>query len=247
MKQHTAVIIDDVEIARDALRADIQAYLPEIEIVGEADGVLSGAKVIREKKPTIVYLDIHLTDGDGFDLLQILEDRTLKVIFTTASDAHAIRAFRISAVDYLLKPIDHEELITATRKAIEDMGQVQVSPTLIKENLQQPSTLVLHTSEQIKVCPIETIVRLEAMGNYTYFYFQDGSKLLVTKTLKDYNTILEDLPFLRVHQSHLIHLNHLKSYIKTEGGYLLMNDDSRIPVSVRKKSQVMEALDKLGR
>ncbi len=247
MNNTTAVIIDDVAIARQALRADIEKYIPEVEIVGEAEGVLSGAKLIRETNPSIIYLDIHLTDGDGFDLLNILGDSTYKVIFTTASDAHAIRAFKISAVDYLLKPIDHTELVTATHKAIEHLGSGNVKPDLIKNNIEKPSTLVLHTSEQIKLCPIDEIVRLEAMGNYTYFFFTDGTKLLVTKTLKDYDSMLSDLQFLRVHQSHLIHLNHLRSYVKSEGGYLLMDDDSRVPVSVRKKPMVMEELDKLGR
>jgi two-component system LytT family response regulator len=188
-------------------------------------------------------LDIHLTDGDGFDILEICNPVRGQVIFTTASDQHAIKAFRFSAIDYLLKPIDPEQLHQAILKSQENIMQKHVDVETYKNNYKNPDKLVLHTSEVLKICRLEEIVRLESMGNYTYFFFEKGDKLLITKTLKEYHDLLNEDNFLRVHQSHLINLQHLSSYVKSEGGYLLMKDGARVPVSVRKKPMVMEAIE----
>ena len=243
----TAVIIDDMDLARKALKADIETYCPQIEIIGEAGSVVSGAKLIEQKRPDITFLDIHLGDGEGFDILEILPETDTKVIFITASNQHAIQAFRFSAVDYLLKPIDPTLLVSAVAKAIQTSGNNNVNMEMLKSNIQQPTKLALHTSDLIKIVELYEIVRLEAMGNYTTFHFTDGNKLLVTKTLKDYHDLLKSQNFLRVHQSHLINLAHLKAYIKSEGGYLLMENNSRIPVSVRKKPGVILAIDEYAK
>jgi two-component system LytT family response regulator len=243
MQTKTAIIIDDMALARKALRADIETYCPEINIIGEAESVVSGAKLISSTTPDITFLDIHLNDGEGFDILEILPSVDTKVIFTTASDQHAIQAFRFSAVDYLLKPIDPHLLQKAVEKAINLLGSQDQDFSVLKSNMTSPDKLSLHTAEQIKVVGLEEIIRLEAMGNYTQFFFKDTTKLLVTRTLKEYSDMLTSKDFLRVHQSHLINLRHLKAYIKSEGGYLLMNDKSRIPVSVRKKPSVIQAID----
>lgn len=243
MKELKAIIIDDNELARISLKEDIKDQCPEITIVGESDGVVQGAKLIRHSHPDVVFLDIHLDDGDGFDIIELVPDYKGKIIFTTASDQHAIKAFRFSAVDYLLKPIDPSLLRSAVDKLNSQIHQEITSLSLLKANMTSPSKLALHTAEMIKISEVEEIIRLEAMGNYTTFYFTDGSKLLVTRTLKDYEDLLKEHHFLRVHQSHLINLRHLNAYIKTEGGYLMMQDKSRIPVSVRKKPSVMKAID----
>ena len=238
-----AVIIDDMELARRALFADLESYCPEIEVIGEAESVVSGIKLLKKAIPDIVFLDIHLNDGDGFDILEIIPEIGSKVIFTTASNDHAIQAFRFSAVDYLLKPIDPELLQSAVRK-VQDKLSIDITQVeTLKKNIDQPTKLALHTAEVIKVVDFQEIIRLEAMGNYTTFFFTDQSKLLITKTLKEYDLILRGQNFLRVHQSHLINMSHLKAYIKSEGGYLLMDDNSRVPVSVRKKAQVIQAID----
>lgn len=243
----TAIIIDDIAEARQNLREDLSAYCPNIKVIGEAEGVVSGAKLLRKKQGDLLFLDIQMPDGDGFDLLEIVPNLRSKVIFTTASDAYAIRAFRFSAVDYLLKPIDPDELMTAVQKA-ENQGiskqeaQLEVLLNNMKGE-QQLKRLALHTQEKIHVTQIEDIVRMEADGNCTFFHFKDKTRLLVTKTLKEYDQLLSDHPFMRVHQSHLVNMYQIHSYIKTEGGYLLMKDGARVPVSVRKKPEVVRQLD----
>ena len=246
-----AIIIDDVATARETLQEDVATYCPDIEIIGTADGVVSGAKLLRELKPDLLFLDIELQDGTGFDVLEIVHDLTAKVIFTTASNAYAIKAFRFSATDYLLKPIDPDELMEAVEKAKKEnttTANQKESIDLLLESMktkQTPRKLALHSQEKIHVANVEDIVRLEAGGNCTFFHFQDKSRLLVTKTLKEYDKMLSDAGFLRVHQSHLVNTELIKAYIKTEGGYLLMQNGERVPVSVRKKTEVMKVLDTL--
>ena len=173
-------------------------------------------------------------DGDGFDLLDIIADEDIQVIFTTASKDHAIRAFRFRAVDYLLKPIDPDQLAAAIAKL-----ETQPLKTSMPDETTK-GTITLNTQDEIRLVPLNEIIRLEAMGNYTTFYIKDG-KILVTKTLKEFEKVLP-ASFLRVHQSHLVNKRQIQAYIKTEGGYLKMRDDSNVPVSVRKKAFVMDAL-----
>lgn len=240
----TAVIIDDLELARISLRADIEDHYPDIDIVGEADGIVSGAKLLKLSNPDIAFLDIEMNDGIGFDLLDILPNLKTKVIFVTGSKEYAIRAFQYSAIDYLMKPVDSDLLIAAVEKVATQMKSSPQQIELLKETYQTNKIhkIALHTTEQILITSIKDIVRLESMGNYTQFYFADGSKTLITKTLKIYDKMLSGQGFLRVHQSHLVNIEHVKAYIKTEGGYLTMKDGSMVPVSVRKKASVMEIL-----
>lgn len=228
-----AVIIDDMPLAIASLAKDIEETGLNIEVVGTAEGVISGAKLLKSVEPDLIFLDIHMGDGDGFDLLDIIDNRQYKVIFTTASKDHAIKAFQFSAVDYLLKPIDPELLKKAIEKMNRDTG---VSG-------KKAGSITLNTQEEMRLARIDQIIRLEAMGNYTNFHFIDEPKLLVTKTLKEFEKLLPD-HFLRVHQSHLVNRNHIKAYIKTEGGYLLMNDGSHVAVAVRKKPGLIELLSK---
>ncbi len=239
-----AVIIDDVAQARDNLKTDISSYCDEVEIIGEADGVVSGAKLIKETKPQLVFLDIQMQDGSGFDLLEILPDLDFKVIFTTASDEYAIKAFKFSATDYLLKPVDPDELMAAVEKA-HDQTTDKASIDLLKDKMSSKKEfkrLALHTLDKIHIVEITDIVRCESSVNYTTFFFTDGKKLLVTKTLKEYDTMLSDKGFYRVHQSHLINVNLVKEFVKTDGGYLVMKDGSNVPVSTRKKAVVMDMI-----
>ena len=242
-----AVIIDDLSEAREALKQDIKEYTPQIEILGEADGVLTGAKLVKEKKPDILFLDIQMNDGDGFDLLDIIDREKYKVIFTTSSDSYAIKAFKFSAVDYLLKPIDPDELVSAVEKidasTVKDENMDVLMETLKSSN--RPKRVVLVTQDRIFVKDIEEIVRCESNINYTWFYLLDGTKILVSKTLKEYDKMLSDHNFYRVHQSHLINAAYIKEYVKSDGGYLLMKDGSSVPVSTRRKQEVMDMLANL--
>ncbi len=244
----TAIIIDDVPQARQTLKEDIEHWCPELEIIGDAEGVVSGAKILREKVPDILFLDIQLKDGTGFDILEILPDIKSKVIFTTASDNYAIRAFRFSAIDYLLKPIDPDELVEAVSKAKNQLGGQSEKLNLLLDNVKNQSTpkkLALHTLEKIHVVEISNILRCESSGNYTIFYFSDRPKLLVTKTLKEFDNLLQEYRFLRVHQSHLINSEQIKEYVKSDGGYIVLHDGTKIPVSVRKRAAVVKMLEAL--
>jgi len=242
----TAVIIDDIELARISLRADIEDHCPNIDIIGEADGVVAGAKLLKQAAPDIAFLDIEMKDGDGFDVLDIIPQLQTKIIFVTGSSEYAIRAFRYSAVDYLTKPVDADELIEAVEKATQVRTNSAEQMSILKssyQNTNEPQRkIALHTAEQIMLAEIKDIVRLESMGNYSQFYFADGSKVLITKTLKTYDSLLSQQGFERVHQSHLVNMEYVKAYVKTEGGYLSMKDDSIVPVSVRKKAHVMSLL-----
>jgi len=241
----TAVIIDDIELARISLRADIEDHCPHIDIIGEADGVVAGAKLLKQAKPDIVFLDIEMNDGIGFDLLDIVPNLESKVIFVTGSSEYAIKAFQYSAIDYIMKPVEADLLIKAVEKVALTNSPTAEQVDLLKSNYRQSkpsSKLALHTTEQILVTDIKDIIRLESTGNYTQFYFADGSKILITKTLKTYDSLLTKAGFMRVHQSHLVNLEYVKAYVKTEGGYLTMKDDSMVPVSVRKKPLVVERL-----
>ncbi|MEM9024632.1 MAG: LytTR family DNA-binding domain-containing protein, partial [Bacteroidota bacterium] len=164
-----------------------------------------------------------------------------------ASDAFAIRAFRFSAVDYLLKPIDPDELVAAVRKLKANPEPSPDTLDLLARQLQQPKPerLALNTQDKIHIAEIANIVRCESQGNYTMFYFHDGGRMLVTKTLKEYDNLLSGHRFLRVHQSHLINLRYLKEFVKTDGGYLVMKDQTQVPVSSRKRHQVLEVIERL--
>ena len=240
-----AIIVDDLSDARLAIRSDVEAYCPEVLIVGEADGVVSGAKMIKELEPDLIFLDIQMQDGSGFDLLEITGTDKFKVIFTTASDEYAIKAFKFSAVDYLMKPIDPDELKEAVEKSLKNAhnGSVEVLKDVIQDG--SIKRIALNTQEKILIKEISEIVRCESNVNYTMFYFSDSTRLLVTKTLKEYDELLSTYDFLRVHQSHLINSKYVKEYNKSDGGYLVLKDNSTVPVSTRRKNIVMEMIAKL--
>ena len=241
----TAIIIDDVPQARKTLQQDLEIYCPEIKLIGTAEGVVSGAKLLKKESPDILFLDIQMKDGSGFDLLDLLPTINFHLIFTTASDAFAIKAFRYAAIDYLLKPIDPEELIEAVEKAKNTPATASESFDLLKTTIQEkaiPKKLALHTQDKIQITAVGDIIRCASNGNYTQFYFTNGEKLLVTKTLKEYDKLLSENNFIRVHQSHLVNPNHVKAFLKIDGGYLKMVDGAEVPVSSRKKAMVLVAI-----
>lgn len=244
-----AIIIDDIEQARITLKKDLEAYAPDVQVIAEAGGVIEGAKLLKSVKPDVLFLDIQMQDGSGFDLLDILKEINFKIIFITASDAHAIKAFRYAAIDYLLKPVDPDELVAALKKLREENVNENEKYKLLNDSLknhQKPhERLALHTQEKIHIVNIQDIIRCESNVNYTEFFFSGGKKLLVTKTLKDFEDLLADQGFYRVHQSHLINTKYIKEFVKTDGGYLLMNDGCNVPVSTRKRPEVMKMLEEL--
>jgi len=243
----TAVIVEDMINAQEALARDLRNCAPEIKIIGKAAGVVAGAKLLKAVKPDVLFLDIELEDGTGFDLLEIIPDINFKIIFTTASDQHAIKAFRFSAIDYLLKPIDLDALREAVAKIYLTDSKDKVNVLLDHWSAESRSKrIALQNSDKIQITNVEDIVRCQAENNYTTFHFIDGQRFLVSRTLKSYEHMLEPFGFTRVHQSHLVNIRLISSYVKTEGGYLVMENGHRVPVSVRKKASVVEMLEQMG-
>ena len=246
MKKLTAILVDDMPVALEMLTNDILNNHKEIEITGTAKSVVEAAKILRKKQPDILFLDIMLGDGTGFDILEIFPNLTSKIIFITASDAFAIKAFKFAAIDYILKPYSDEDLAIAINKVQHqiqpDKKQLDVLQQAVTSPENKPTKISLHTSEKIIVVNIKDIIRCKSDSNYTTFYFTDNSKILVSKTLKYYADMLKEIGFLRVHQSHLVNSKYIKEFIKSDGGYLILTDNSNVPVSVRKRNEVLETI-----
>ncbi len=247
----TAIIVEDMPDALQLLKNDLKANHPEIKVVDTAQSVVEAAKSLRNTEPDILFLDIMLGDGTGFDVLEIFPDLKSKIIFVTASDEYAIRAFKFAAIDYVLKPYSNEELAQAIAKAKKQIQPNKERLNILKDTLsapeQKPDKISLHTLDKIIIVSLDDIIRCESDSNNTIFYLQDGQKIFVTKTLKYFADMLKNYQFLRVHQSHLVNLQCISAFIKTDGGYLMLKNGENIPVSVRKKNEVMEILDRLHR
>lgn len=247
MSTHTAILVDDIPAALKLLENDILQKHPTIHIIGKADSVVSTAKLLRKQEPDILFLDIMLGDGTGFDVLEIFPNLRSKIIFVTASDEYAIRAFKFAAIDYVLKPYSDEDLNSAIEKAKLHIQPAKEQLSVLKDSIttpnQRPKKISLHTLDKIVVVDLDDIVRCQSDNNYTQFFFQDGSKILVTKTLKSFSDMLKNYQFLRVHQSHLVNVKYVKAFIKSDGGYLVLKDKNTVPVSVRKRAEVIDALN----
>lgn len=240
------VIIDDESKGRQALRNFITKYALELNLIGEADCVQAGIELIEKEKPELVFLDIQMPDGTGFDLLtQVMYD-DFKLIFCTAHDKYAVKAFRFSAIDYLLKPLDPDIFTAAINKiSKEDPLLMRSKLEVLNANKNDFSRIALHSAEGISLVNISQIIRLESSVNYTNFVIEGGTNILVSKTLKEYDEILSQQGFVRVHKSHLVNISHVTKYIKGEGGWVVMTDCSKIEVSRRKKEVLLNSLDSI--
>lgn len=247
----TAIIVEDMDDALQLLKSDLEANHPEIKVIDTAQSVVEAAKSLRNQQPDILFLDIMLGDGTGFDVLEIVPDLKSKIIFVTASDEFALRAFKFAAIDYVLKPYSNEELAQAIAKAKEQIQPNKERLNILKDTLsapeQKPNKISLHTLDKIIIVSLDDIVRCESDSNNTIFYLKDGQKIFVTKTLKYFADMLGSYQFVRVHQSHLVNLQCISAFIKTDGGYLLLKNGENIPVSVRKKPEIIEILDRMHR
>ncbi|UPT71878.1 MAG: LytTR family DNA-binding domain-containing protein [Flavobacterium sp. JAD_PAG50586_2] len=246
-----AVVIDDIESIRKENISIIKSGFPEIAIVGQADSVASGIRVIRELLPDLVFLDVEMPDGTGFDLLQKLSPISFKVIFITGYEDFAIRAFRFSAIDYLLKPLDPKELKEAVKKAQDSLTKEVFDMKLhnLFANLERPKDLqklVLKTADKIYSVNIQDIINCEADKNYTTFQFINAPKLIVSSTLKEYETLLRPYNFFRTHKSHLINMAYFDHFVKADGGNtIVMKNKTVIPLSIRKKEEFLISLESL--
>ncbi len=245
------LIIDDEAHIRDSLRKLLARHCPQVSVAGEADGVASGLKAIRELHPDLVLLDIQMADGTGFDLLTALPAIDFKIIFVTAFDQYSLQAFRFSAVDYLLKPVNPEMLAEAVNRAGQQIQEHQrLQMQALKENLKnidkQHKKIILKTTENVYLIGLNEIVACESDDNYTRVYLVKNEKILVSKTLKDYEEMLSGWGFYRVHKSFLINLAHIRRFEKQEGGYIVLANDLKIPVASRKRDEVMEMLERMA-
>lgn len=246
-----AIVIDDIETIRKRNITIIRANCPNISIIGQADSVESGVTAIKQLSPDIVFLDVEMPDGTGFELLQKLSPFHFKVIFITGYEDFAIKAFRFSAIDYLLKPLNAQNLVEAVKKAEDSLGKELFDMKLnnLFANLERPKNLqklILKTSDKIYSVNIQDVVNCESDKNYTTFHFINAPKLIVSTNLKEYETLLAPYNFFRTHQSHLINMAFFDHFIKTEGGNtIIMKNKTVIPLSVRKKEEFLVLLENL--
>ena len=243
------LIIDDEKPTREFIRRMLESFKLNAAIFIDGENVESGIKAIEEVQPDLVLLDIQMPDGNGFDVLRRTQYKKFEVIFITAFQEFAIQAIKFSAMDYILKPIDMEELQSSVTRALDAIHQKadESQFSVLQNNIQpnQKRKLVLKTLESIHVVDIETIIRCEADKNYTSFFLADGKRILVSKTLKDYDTMLSGHNFFRAQQSHLININFIERYDKQDGGYVIMKDGASVPLSPAKKDQFFQLLENL--
>lgn len=244
-----ALIIDDENRTRELIAKMIDSFGFDIETLPVGENVQSGIQAIDELHPDIVFLDIQMPDGTGFDVLKSVKNKNFEVIFITAHEEFAIKAIKFSALDYLLKPIDPTELRAAVEKAIKAIDDKKEDSQFdaLQHNIQphQKRRLVLKTQESVYVVELDEIIRCEADRNYTSFFLVGGKKILVSKTLKEYETLLSSHNFLRVQQSHLINLDYVDRYDKGSGGSVVMKDGSEVPLSPAKRDIFFKILENL--
>jgi len=236
-----ALIVDDEQMSRQTLRKLLDLYCPKVEILGEAGSADEAFTLIQEKSPAVVFLDVEMPFGSGFDLLARFTEIDFEIIFVTAFDQYALKAIKNSALDYLLKPINAEELIEAVRKleAKERTISDNMNVKTLLQNLRQMDAsnnqIVVPTSDGFEFVEIDQVVRFEAEGRYTRIFLAGGNKILICKNLKEFEIMLEEHDFFRTHHSHLVNMQYVKSYSKSDGGFLKMKEGSTVPISRRKK------------
>ena len=243
------LIIDDEKPTRDLIKRMLESFNLNISIYTDGENVATGVKAIEQIEPDLVLLDIQMPDGNGFDVLKQTSYKNFQVIFITAFQEFAIQAIKFSALDYILKPIDMEELQSSITRALESITEKidESQYSALQNNIQpqQKKKLVLKTLESIHIVDIENIIRCEADKNYTSFYLADGKRIIVSKTLKDYDILLSGHNFFRAQQSHLINVNFIDRYDKHDGGSVIMKDGAEVPLSPAKKDQFFRLLENL--
>ncbi len=244
-----AIIVDDEKAAREGLRTLIEDSFPQITIAAEAQSVAEAVKVINHEKPKLLFLDIELGKGTGFDILKKIKLDDVEIIFTTAHESYALQAIKFSALDYLLKPITADDLREALEKLERRTAKLSLHDILeiFRHNLDHTSVVrkklvLMQGQNRLEVVPVNEIIRCQSDGNYTHFFLKDKKKITIPKTLKEYESMLDKSGFCRVHHTHLINMEHVKGYIKGDGGFALMNDNTEVEVSRRKKDEFLKLL-----
>ena len=247
MKKYTALIVDDEKVAREILTSYLQKYCTQIDIIGEAENIMVAKDLIAKKKPDILFLDIEMPFGNAFDLLEELSSVDFEIIFVTAFNEYALQALNMSAVHYLLKPIDIDDLLAATEKAvanIDDKSQVSNAKILI-ENLKniEPSNrkVVLPELNGFSVRKVHEILYCTAQENFTQFHFTDKTTALICRKLKHYEKLLTSIGFCRILRSTLVNLDYVKKYVKGRGGQVILENGTTLDVSESRKSALVQA------
>lgn len=247
-----ALIIDDEAAARDTLAALLREFFPEISILGMAKDGNEGLVLVKELQPELVFLDVEMPGLSGIEMMQQVTSRNFEVIFTTAHKSYTLDAIKLSALDYLLKPIGVEELSAAILKVRERKYSRSLADRLriLEEHLQGVSNrsmrIALPAREGLELVNVSSIIRCEGDNNYTHFYFEGGKKLLVSKTLREYERLLSEAGFYRIFQSHLVNLYHVKEYVRGRGGNVKMTDGTLLTVSRDRKKDLLSQLSKLS-
>jgi len=242
-----ALIVDDEAPVRQTIVLLLSRYFPQIEIAGEAAGISEAIEKIDLLKPDILFLDIEIRGGTGFHILQRIQYKEFKLIFVTAFNEYALQAIKMGAADYLLKPINETEFRTSVHQIIQKVNPTSESKvnSQFAADIKTTGKLVLRTLTDIHIVEVKDIIHCVSDNTYTTFYFSNKEKLLVSKSLSEFETILDKFGFVRVHQSHLVNVNCIKRIEKTEGGLVYLNDGSSVPVSSRRKPLLLELIGRL--
>lgn len=255
-KTLSALIVDDEEFARENLKMLLEEYCPEVSVVGAAGSAIQARIMVEEHNPDIVFLDIMMPGEDGFSFLESQKDRSFQVIFTTAFREHALRAIKESAIDYLEKPIDIEELRRAVKKAEENIklkSPSNISNDRLTKVLQDivltnsVEKTVVPTKDGLAIVKNTEIIHLEAMENYTMIYLVGGKKYMSSRSIKAFEDRLDPNMFFRVHKSHIINIaHHLKEFLRNEGLIAVLSDGTQVPVARRKLQEFLDKIDQLS-
>ncbi len=250
MSKIKAILVDDESTSLRSLKYELEKYCPDVEVVAAIDDPVAAIKEIEKQKPHLVFLDIEMPVMNGFELLQSFNTIDFDVIFVTAYDQFAVKAFEFNAVDYLLKPILKSKLIQSVQKVSERQKHQfnQTELHALVQNIQHQNgnsgmdSIAIPTSEGFELIHVEEITFLQAESNYTWVNLEKGTKYLVSKTLKEVSGMISRGPFVRVHKSYYVNLNHVRRYIRGRGGYLVLKDGTQIPVSRSQRVELMRIL-----
>lgn len=246
-----AIIVDDEVKNRQGLAKMLDQFCPDVKLVGLAEGVDKAIKLIKEHDPAIVFLDIEMPEKNGFDLLEHFENPRFEVIFTTAHADYAIKAIKFAALDYLLKPVNINELKVAVEKAIKQIdGRNERGPderiSILRDNRDDKNfnfkRIALPSSNGLEFYKVDGIIRCEADRSYCKFHLASGDKVMVSKPLSEFEELLEECQFFRIHKSNMVNLNHVVRYVKGRGGYVVLTDGNHVDVSARRKEELMRKL-----
>jgi two-component system LytT family response regulator len=243
----TAIIVDDEPYSCESLATLLERYCSDVKLLDICYSASDALKAIKEQAPTLLFLDIEMPGMNGFEMLQQLPSINFSVVFTTSYDQYAIKAIRFSALDYLLKPVDRDELQKTVQKAVQKINYLLPQQIeILLQKLNHPTIpvnkIAIPTIEGLQMIFVENIISCSSESNYTILHLKNKQKLTASRSLKEIEEMLEDYSFTRVHHSYLINLNEIEKYIRGDGGYLIMSDGSNIDVSRSRKEMLLKKL-----